>query len=134
MNIRKLKRAKSKLTLPMKMILVDMNINETAKNMINAATNGEEKIESLGNFIFFSAHSGEAWILDHRESLALRLADNFEPLPYTIIETTKQFYVEWKEKFHIADGTFIAINGGNQSTFFDYPVEKLQYLIDNLRE
>lgn len=89
---------------------------------------------SIGNFIFFSAHSGEAWMLDHRESLALRLADRFEPLSYTIMETTEQFYVEWKEKFHIADGAFIAINGGNQSTFFDYPVEKLQYLIDNLRK
>lgn len=133
MTIRKLKRAKSKLKPPMKMILVDMNINEMVKDMINSAINGEEKIESLGNFIFFSTHSGEAWMLDHRESLALRLADGYEPLSYTIMETDKQFYVEWKEKFDIVDGTFIAINNGKQSMFFDYPVVKLRYLIDSLR-
>jgi len=45
MNIRKRKRAKLKLTPPLKMILGDMNINEMVKNMINSAIKGEEEID-----------------------------------------------------------------------------------------
>ncbi len=68
-------------------------------------------------------------MLDHRDNLALRLADNHQILPYKIIETSKRFAVEWKERFQINNEEFITTFNDKQSVFNDYPTKTIEGLI-----
>lgn len=105
-----------------------------AKRTVTAAINGEQTIDSIGDFIFLSALTGEAWILDHRENLALRLADKYEPLPYKISETQSQLKIEWNEHFKIENGAFISGNSSTSSVFNDYPIALIEQKIAELQQ
>ena len=127
MNKRKFKRSKG-TTGRTKMI-----VSQTAALFANYAIDGVAKIHSLGNFIFLSTVEGEAWMLDHRENLALRLADGHQALPYKIKETKDNFAVGWTEKFTIENDSFIALGAKGQSVFTAYPVKELNELIERLK-
>ena len=127
MNKRKFKRSKGK-TGSTKMI-----VSQTAALFANYAIDGVNKIHSLGNFIFLSTVEGEAWMLDHRENLALRLADGHKALPYKIKETKDNFAVGWTEKFTIEDELFIALGAKGRNVFTTYPVKELNELIERLK-
>ncbi len=111
-----------------------MIMNKKAKQIIQSAIDRDPKIDCIGNFIFFSTRSGEAWMLDHRDNRALRLAEDFKALPYKIFETKERFSVEWKERFQIQDGVFIASREGNESVFRDYPTKTIEGLIEMLKK
>lgn len=134
MNKRKMKRMRSHTDVSSKVIREEMNMTKRAKTIISHAENGRQEIDIIGNFIFLSTRSGEAWMLDHRENLALRLADEYQPLKYKIIETDDRFFVEWTEKFQLLDDAFLAISDSKKSLFTDYPVRELQILINYLRQ
>ena len=125
MNKRKFKRSKGK-TGNAKMI-----VSQTAALFANYAIDGVNKLHSLGNFIFLSTAEGEAWMLDHRECLALRLADGHQALPYKIKETKDNFAVGWTEKFTIDNELFIAVGAKGKSVFTNYPVRELNELIES---
>ena len=127
MNKRKFKRSKGK-TGSTKMI-----VSQTAALFANYAIDGVNKIHNLGNFIFLSTVEGEAWMLDHRENLALRLADEYKALPYKIKETKDKFAVGWTEKFTIDDELFTAIGAKGRKVFTTYPVKELNELIERLK-
>jgi hypothetical protein len=127
MNKRKFKRSKG-TTGRTKMI-----VSQTAALFANYAIDGVAKIHSLGNFIFLSTVEGEAWMLDHRENHALRLADGYKALPYKIKETKDNFAVGWTEKFTIDNESFIALGANGQRVFANYPVKELNELIENLK-
>ena len=127
MNKRKFKRSKGK-TGSTKMI-----VSQTAALFANYAIDGVNKIHNLGNFIFLSTVEGEAWMLDHRENLALRLADGYKALPYKIKETKDNFAVGWTEKFTIENDSFIALGAKGQRVFTAYPVKQLNELIERLK-
>ncbi len=111
-----------------------MTISKKARETAKCAVKGKETVDCIGNFIFFSTTSGEAWMLDHRENFALRLANKSKVLPYKIIETQERFAVEWKERFKIENNQFIASRNENQSVFKDYPTKVIEGLITILQE
>ncbi len=128
MNKRQLQRSKSKKHTSHK------QFNDMAKQVALCATRGESTLEHIGNFIFFSSTNGEAWMVDHRENIALRLAEYYELLPYRIHETKKTFEVEWTEQFQIHEDSFITNRNGKQSVFFTCPVKEITNLISMLSE
>ncbi len=138
MNKRKLKRKntlkknKGKQPIQADIRADKMAVTKKARETANHAIAGKPTLDCLGNFIFFSSESGEAWMLDHRDNLALRLADKYQILPYKIIETSKRFAVEWKERFQIKNEEFIAKRDNKQSVFNDYPTKTIEGLIEIL--
>jgi len=69
-------------------------------------------------------------MIDHRNNYALRLADNKKILPYAIIETKERFQVEWKERYTIEGGLFIATRKEEKQVLTGYPVDAVTKLID----
>lgn len=110
-----------------------MNVKQKVAEYVAYAKNGHENFEIFGKFVLFSSSSGEAWLLDPNEKLALRLVDNFEQLQFTIEETTTKFYVEWPERYQIQDGTFIALRGEKQTKFSNYPAAELNTLFAQIQ-
>lgn len=112
----------------------DRIVNAAAESTALAAIQGEATLNCLGNFIFFSTQTGEAWMLDYRKSCALRLAENGEKSSYTILESRERFQVEWKERFRIEEDLFIASRQGRETVFAHYPIDALTRLIRMLKE
>ncbi len=136
MNKRKLQRAKgiikkkSSSSRPSE----SMIMNKKADLIIEAAVKKEPKIDVIGNFIFFSTQSGDAWMLDHRDNRALQLVDTCKVLNYKILESKDRFAVEWKDRFQIQDDLFITTNKDKERVIRDYPTKTIQGLIATLKD
>ena len=105
--------------------LEDTFITNKAKLTALHAVEGVQSLSSIGNFIFLSTQSGDAWMLDHRESRALRLAEKKKVLPINIIESKETFRVKWTERFLIEDDTFITAKNEKMTRFSNYPIREL---------
>lgn len=127
MNKRKLRRAKQ--IKKRRNHKDDMIMSIKALKTAEAAVAGEATIDCIGNFVFFSTATGEAWMLDHRHNYALRLADKKKILPYKIIESKERFQVEWKERYKIEDDIFIATRNQNEDVFTHYPIDAIEGLV-----
>ena len=72
-----------------------MNIRSEATYIVERAMEGDARIVTLGPLLFFSTETGDAWMLDPADHLALCLAKAGEPLPASIVETADTFMIEW---------------------------------------
>lgn len=106
-----------------------INVSKKISEYIELGKNGYPKLERWGNFIFLSTSSGEAWLLQIKEHLALRLVDRSEALPINIVENRHEFGVEWTDQFIINGTVFMATRDGVVSSFYDYPIAQIQSLM-----
>src|SRR6202007_960071 len=59
------------------------------------AAEHDERIVTIGQLIFFSTATGDAWLLDPSDHLAARLARDGAPEPIHIDETDTTFAIGW---------------------------------------
>lgn len=133
MKRRKLQRTKKKQQVKQQPTNEKI-VTAAAQSTAQAAIQGEATLNCLGNFIFFSTETGEAWMLDYRKDCALRLAEKNEMTSYTILESKDRFQIEWKERFRIEGALFIASRQGKETVFANYPIDALTRLISMLRK
>jgi hypothetical protein len=90
----------------------------------------DTRVVTLGPLVFFSHSTGDAWVLDPADSLALCLARDGTPLPVTITETAEQFAIEWSGSFQIEGETmtFTDAAGGSRAVY-GYPTEAIAQAI-----
>lgn len=122
------KREKSKAYRPKKKKLNrnQISIIGEANYIIKRAQNYDSRIVSLGSFIFFSTETGDAWMLDCKESVALCLAQDGEKLPFRIAETAKKFAIEWNATYQLEGDRFVVIqNSGIARNIIGYPTEEI---------
>jgi len=56
---------------------------------------------AIGQLIPFSTDTGDAWLLDITDQLAVRLARDGDPEPIHLEETDSSFTIEWKCHYRI---------------------------------
>src|SRR5580692_3432410 len=79
------------------------------------AAEHDSRIVSIGQVVLFSSESGDAWMLDPSEQLAVRLASDGHPELIHIEDTETTFTVAWTGQYRIRDhrsSTPIGIAGG----------------------
>jgi hypothetical protein len=107
-----------------------MSVNNEAKYIAQLAQKHEARIVTLGMLILFSTESGDAWMLDPTDSLALCLARAGEPLSYRIIETATNFVIDWDYQYQIEDDTFtVTSRVGRTSSIVGYQLEQIKIAI-----
>ena len=81
----------------------------------------------IGQLVLFSTETGDAWLLDHTDFLAARLARNGEAEPIQIVETAATFAIEWKGSYRINGPAFVYSDRdtGRVITVLGYPTDKL---------
>src|SRR2546427_11643515 len=89
----------------------EMNIHREVAYIVRRAVQGETRIVALGPLLFFSTETGDAWMLDPADHLALCLAKGGEPLPAKIVETAENFLIEWNASYVVNGETFQIIEG-----------------------
>lgn len=99
-----------------------INITGEADYIIARAQAYEARVVSPGPLIFFSTETGDAWVLDPADNLALCLARDGERQSFTMTETGTQFAIDWQANYQIEGEQFIVFNKSGQTrTIIGYP-------------
>jgi hypothetical protein len=74
----------------------DLRLADEVRYIQNRAADHDARIITLGPLVLFSTETGDAWLLDPADHLALRLARDGDPLPAQIEETEMSFAIGWE--------------------------------------
>ena len=90
------------------------------------AAEHDGRVVTIGQLTLFSSETGDAWIIDREDHLALRLARQGDPEPFHIEETATSFAIDWKGLYRIEGGIFIFTDRdtGRITTALGYPNER----------
>ena len=103
-----------------------ISITGESTYIINQAQSYDSRVVSLGSLIFFSTETGDAWMLDCEDGLALCLAKGGEKQPFRIIETSEKFAIEWNASYHIEEDEFIVTEQPGQiKVILGYPTSEI---------
>jgi hypothetical protein len=75
--------------------------------------------------VFFSTASGDAWMLDPQDGLALKLAEAGKRNSAKIVETANRFTIEWTASYRLDGDAFVMMDGAGQRAIFGYPVREV---------
>ena len=91
------------------------------------AAEHDGRVVTIGQLTLFSSETGDAWIVDREDHLALRLARQGDPEPFHIEETETSFAIDWNGNYRIEGAAFIYTDRdtGRTTTVIGYPTDKL---------
>lgn len=108
----------------------EASINREVAYIIKKAQVHDSRVVGLGGLVFFSTQTGDAWILDPVDSLALCLALDGERQSFSILETPTNFQIAWETKYLVDEGTFtVTMKDGRIRTIFGYPTREIENTI-----
>ncbi|MFA6666688.1 MAG: hypothetical protein WCT06_08955, partial [Armatimonadota bacterium] len=95
--------------------------------ILSLAKKEDARKVQLGELLLFSTQTGDAWILDQDDNLAICLMRGKEKQKYKIIDTPTQFGFDWDYKYFIEEDCFITIDKkGVERKIFGYQVNELR--------
>jgi hypothetical protein len=112
----------------------EVSVTGEAERIIQCAIRREGRIVTVGQLLFFSTETGDAWVLDPSEELARCLAREGDPLPLGVLETPDSFGVEWDLAYGI-EGDEIRFHDqlGREQIVLGYPVREIRRAIGRMR-
>ena len=69
--------------------------------IVRRARQCDTRVVSLDQLVFFSTATGDAWMLDPEDGLALQLAEAGERKPAKIVEIATRYAVEWTASYSL---------------------------------
>ena len=108
----------------------DHRLADEVRHIQKCAARHDGRIVTLGQLIFFSTETGDAWLLDWEDGLAAPLARDGDREPIHIEETDANFTIEWKGSYRIDGAAFIYTDRkrGGMRAILGYPTQKLAHL------
>lgn len=100
---------------------------EEIRSITRRAAAHDGRIVTIGQLTLFSTETGDAWIIDRDDQLALRLARDGDPQPFHIEETDTSFAIGWNGFYRIEGAAFVYTDRatGRTTTVLGYPTNKL---------
>jgi hypothetical protein len=91
------------------------------------AAEHDGRVVTLGQLILFSTDTGDAWLLEVTDRLAVRLARDGDPESIHLEETDTNFAIAWKGRYHIEGPAFIYTDRdtGRVTTILGYPTQTI---------
>lgn len=103
-----------------------ISIMREVNYVIKRAQERDARVIRLGSLVLFSTSTGDAWLLDPEDNLALCLARDGERQSFTITETAVSFGIEWNAHYRIdGDAFIVAEHSGQTKTILGYPTREL---------
>jgi hypothetical protein len=105
-------------------------LTDQVRHIQRCAARHDGRIVTVGQLIFFSTRTGDAWLLDWKDGLAAPLARDGDPEPIQIEETDTSFTIDWKGSYRIEGAAFVFVDRKTRSTraILGYPAQKLEDL------
>lgn len=111
-----------------------VSVRGEAEYIVRRAARGKAHVVTLGLLLFFSTETGDAWVLDPDDQLALCLASDGAPQPARITETPDNFAIEWAATYRIDGDVMTLIEpSGRERAVMGYPVGEIQQAIQRMR-
>ncbi|MEW5749064.1 MAG: hypothetical protein AB1793_09840 [Candidatus Thermoplasmatota archaeon] len=112
----------------------DLSIIGEAGYMVRRAVARDRRVVTLGPLVFFSTDTGDAWMLDPHDHLALCLARDGDALPSNIMETEERFAVDWTHSYRI-DGPIMTVvdRSGRSRAILGYPTREIDRAIRRMQ-
>ncbi len=106
---------------------VSFRLADEIRYITRRAANHDGRVVTIGQLTLFSSETGDAWIIDREDHLALRLARQGDPEPFHIEETDTSFAIDWKGHYRIEGAAFVYTDRdtGRTTTVIGYPTDKL---------
>ena len=100
---------------------------EEIRYIIRRAADHDGRIVTTGQLMLFSSETGDAWIIDRDDHLALCLARQGDPEPFHVEETDTSFAIDWNGHYRIEGAAFVFTDRdtGRITTTLGYPTDKL---------
>ncbi len=107
----------------------DFHLADEVRHIQRCAARHNGRIVTVGQLIFFSTQTGDAWLLDKEDGLAAQLARDGDPEPIHIEETDANFSIEWKGRYRIEGAAFVYVDRktGGTRTILGYPTQRMQH-------
>jgi hypothetical protein len=85
------------------------------------------RVITLPQWLLFSTQTGDAWLLDPADHLAVPLARDGDPLPVYIEETEKNFAIGWTGTYRIDGKAFVysETKSGRVRVILGYPIRRI---------
>jgi hypothetical protein len=100
---------------------------DEVRDIQRRAAEHDPRIVTIGQLVLFSTQTGDAWLLDSADRLALRLARDGQSEAIHIAETDTTFAIAWKGRYRVEGPAFIYSDRdtGRTTTMLGYPTDKL---------
>jgi hypothetical protein len=100
------------------------------EHIVGLAAQGQGRLVSIGQLVLFATATGDAWLLDGPDGLALPLARAGDPLDFNVRDTPRRFGIEWKGSFRIEGDRFVyASTDGSVRIIEGYPTDQIQVAV-----
>jgi len=104
----------------------EINVTKEADYIIDRAQAREGRIVTLGGLVLFSTDTGDAWMLDPGDGLALCLARGGERQRFSIDEDGDRYCIAWTSRYRIEGNAFHVVTEGRDArTIHGYPTEPI---------
>jgi hypothetical protein len=110
-----------------KLEATNFRLADEVRYITRRAAAHDARLVTIGQIVLFSSETGDAWLIDRRDHLALRLARQGDPEPFHVEETDTSFAIDWKGHYRIEGAAFVYIDRdtGRITTVLGYPTDKL---------
>jgi hypothetical protein len=100
---------------------------DEVRYIVRRAAEHDGRVVTIGQLVLFSSETGDAWIVDRDDHLALRLARDGDPEPFHIEETHTSFAIDWKGSYRIEGQAFVYTDRDTGRTIMalGYPTKKI---------
>ena len=94
------------------------------------AAEHDGRFVTIGPLVFFSTETGDAWMLEPANQLAVRLARDGDPEPIDFQETDTNYAIGWKGNYRTEGRAFVYLDrkSGRIITVLGYPTGEIARL------
>lgn len=105
----------------------DFHVAEEIRYIQRRAAEYDGRFVTVGPLALFSTETGDAWLLDPGDHLAVRVARGGDPEDVYIEETDTRFAIGWKGEYRIDGDAFVFIDrdAGRIVTILGYPTRHI---------
>lgn len=95
--------------------------------IIKKAQECDSRVVRLGNLVLFSTQTGDAWMLDPADGLALDVARYGVMQEYSVLETASNFQIAWNAQYRVEDNVFVVVSpDGRVHSILGYPTREIK--------
>src|SRR6516225_9002726 len=105
----------------------DFPLADEIRYIQRRAAEHDGRLVTVGPLALFSTDTGDAWLLDAADHLAVRLARDGDPENVYFEETDTRFAIGWKGEYRIDGDAFVYLDkdSGRVVTILGYPVRRI---------
>lgn len=105
----------------------DFHLAEEIRYIQRRAAEHDGRFVTFRSLALFSTDTGDAWLLDPEDHLAVRLARDGDPEEVYFEETETRFAIGWKGEYRIDGNAFVYIDrdSGRMVSILGYPIRRI---------